>query len=236
MKRIAIMQPYYLPYIGYFQLINAVEEFVVYDNIQYTKKGWVNRNRYLSNGKDVYFTIPLKKDSDYLNISERQLANGYKKLNEKQLRKIQNAYRKAPYFNDVMPLLSDCFLYNNDNLFNFILNSIYNINNFIGIETKITISSSIDNANEELKATERVKNICKLLLADSYLNPIGGIELYDKSKFKQCGIQLNFLKTIDFQYIQFNNDFIPFLSIVDVLMFNSLQKVRDIINAKYEFV
>lgn len=236
MKKIAIMQPYFFPYIGYFQLINAVDEFVVYDNIQYTKKGWINRNRFLLNGKDQYFTLPLKKDSDYLNINERHLADDYNKLNERQLRKLENAYRKAPYLKEVMPLLSECFLCQKDNLFDFIYNSIEKVNNFLGIETKITISSGIEKNNVLHKGVERVKNICKILSADSYLNPIGGIVLYNKIDFEKNEIRLNFLKTNNIQYTQFKNDFIPFLSIIDILMFNSKEEVNWLINKEYEII
>ncbi len=77
--KLAIMQPYFFPYIGYFQLINTVDEFVVYDNIEFTKKGWINRNRILVNGKDEYITLPIKKDSDFLHVKDRFLAETWSK-------------------------------------------------------------------------------------------------------------------------------------------------------------
>ena len=94
--KLAIMQPYFLPYIGYFQLIAAVDQFIVYDNIKYTKKGWINRNRLLQNGTDTVFSIPLSKDSDALDIRERQIAADFRR--DKLLKQIAEAYRKAPYF------------------------------------------------------------------------------------------------------------------------------------------
>src|SRR5438445_505000 len=102
--RIGIMQPYFFPYIGYFQLINAVDEFVVYDNIEFTKKGWINRNRILVNGKDAYITIPLKKDSDYLNVNERWLADVWTVERKKLLNRITESYRKAPYYESIYNL------------------------------------------------------------------------------------------------------------------------------------
>lgn len=234
--KLAIMQPYFLPYIGYFQLMNAVDKFVVYDNIQYTKKGWINRNRYLANRKENYFTIPLKKTSGYLDIIERELVSDSQKLNKKQLRKFENAYRKAPYFNEVMPFVSECFLYENDNLFKFLLNSLQKTKNFIGIDTEIIISSQIEKDETILKGAERVKNICKLLSADEYYNPIGGIELYNKKEFEKNGFRLNFLKTNSFKYDQFANDFVPFLSILDVLMFNSISTIKNILSKEYELL
>src|SRR4030042_5533275 len=96
--KIAIMQPYFLPYIGYFQLMNAVDEFVIYDNIEFSKKGWINRNRILVNGKDSYITIPLKKDSDYLDVRDRYLAETWSSEKIKMLKRIIGSYRKAPRF------------------------------------------------------------------------------------------------------------------------------------------
>ena len=107
--KIAIMQPYFLPYIGYYQLINAVDTFIVYDNIKYTKKGWINRNRFLFNGRDETFTIPLKNDSDYLDIYQRSLSKDYLIYNRKTLRKIEQSYRKAPNFDTVFPIIEEIF-------------------------------------------------------------------------------------------------------------------------------
>jgi hypothetical protein len=101
--KLAIMQPYIFPYIGYFQLINTVDKFVVYDNIQFTKKGWINRNRILINGKEEYITLPLKKDSDYLNIDQRVLSDVFKEQRNKILRKINESYKKAPGFKTAFP-------------------------------------------------------------------------------------------------------------------------------------
>ncbi len=96
--KVAIMQPYFLPYIGYFQLINAVDKFVIYDNIEFTKKGWINRNRILVNGKDEFISLPITKASDFLHANQRYLASNFENEKNKILRKIKESYRKAPYF------------------------------------------------------------------------------------------------------------------------------------------
>jgi hypothetical protein len=229
------MQPYFLPYIGYFQLINAVDEFVVYDNIEYTKKGWINRNRILVNGKDSYITLPLKKDSDYLDIRDRHLAKTWPTEKKKILNRITSAYGKAPHFNAVYPVIKKSILFEDDNLFSFILNSLFVVNEYLEIQTPFLISSSIL-MDHELKAEEKVVAICKARKADSYLNPIGGIQLYSKDRFKEQDLDLHFLKINDFGYKQFNNDFIPFLSIIDVLMFNSKEVVKEYLNSFYTIV
>ncbi len=230
--RVAIMQPYFMPYIGYFQLINAVDKFVIYDNIQYTKKGWINRNRILLNGKDTFITLPLKKSSDYLDVCERYISDDFDK--KKMLNYLNSSYNKAPYFKDIYPVLCDIINNSEKNLFSYIYNSIIEINKILGISTKIIISSSL-NIDHSTKNVDKVLAICKELGATEYYNAIGGVELYDKELFKQNGITLNFLKTLDIKYPQFSSEFIPYLSIIDVLMFNSPSEIRDMLS-QYETV
>jgi hypothetical protein len=233
--KIAIMQPYIFPYIGYFQLINAVDKFVIYDNIQFTKKGWINRNRLLLNGKDEYFTLPVKSDSDFLNVIERELSIDWLKEKTKVLNKIKENYKKAPYFNEVYNLVESNFNFENLNLFDFILNALKNTLNYLSIKTEIVISSTLA-INHSLKAEEKVIAICKELNAETYLNPIGGIELYNKEHFLNEGIKLNFIKANNCVYNQLNNEFIPFLSIIDVMMFNSKEEIKRMIEKEYVLI
>ena len=234
-KKIAIMQPYFFPYIGYFQLINAVDKFIIYDNIQFTKKGWINRNRLLLNGKDEYFTLPLKNDSDYLNVNERELSIDWLKEKTKTLNKIKENYKKAPYFNEVYNLIENCFNYECLNLFDFILNVLKNTLNYLTINTDSVISSTLS-INHNLKAEEKVIAFCKNLNAKTYLNPIGGLELYCKEHFLNEGIKLNFIKANNCVYKQFDNEFIPFLSIIDVMMFNSKEEIKRMIEKEYVLI
>jgi len=227
-KAIGIMQPYFLPYIGYWQLLNAVDEFIVYDNIQFTKKGWIHRNRHLSGGNDKMFSIPLKKDSDYLDICERFPAPQYKKDGIKLMRKLEGAYQKAPFFEETFPLINQCInqedtiKIENKNLFEVVLYSVKKIADHLEINTKMTISSTID-INHDLKAADRVVDICHHQKATTYINSIGGTHLYDKQSFKEQGLKLCFLKARLIEYKQFNENFIPALSIIDILMFTGKQ-------------
>lgn len=227
--KIGIMQPYFFPYIGYWQLINAVDVFVVYDNIQFTKKGWIKRNRIMMNGKEMIISLPIKNDSDYLNINERFLPETFSKDRTKILNQIKAAYNKAPEFDSVFPILERSMNCGKDNLFDFIYVTIDEIVNYLGINTKIVISSSI-NMDHSLKNKERVISTCKTLGGDQYLNPIGGMELYDKAYFSSHGIDLKFIKTDDIEYNQFEYSFISNLSIIDVLMFNSQDKIKELLN------
>ena len=229
-KKIAIMQPYFFPYIGYFQLINSVDEFIIYDNIQYTKKGWINRNRILCNESDKFITLPLKKDSDFKDVFERKLSDTWIDDRNKILNLIKTSYRKAPFFNDVFEIVQKCLLYDNQNLFNFIFNSIKIINEYLEIKTKMILSSSV-NIDHSLKSKHKVIAICKEMNATTYINAIGGVDLYDKDEFLENKIFLNFIKSNSLNYKQFDNEFIPWLSITDVMMFNSKNRVIELVNS-----
>jgi hypothetical protein len=232
--KLAIMQPYFMPYIGYFQLINSVDKFIIYDNIQYTKKGWINRNRILVNGKDQLITLSIKKDSDYLSVVERKLSESWGKDKNKMLNIIKSSYNRAPYFQETFELISKCLNNSEVNLFNFIYNSIILINKYLEIKTPIIISSTID-IDHTLKSQDKVLSLCREQNADVYINSIGGVELYDKGIFKQNNIELNFIKTNPIQYKQFQNEFIPWLSIIDVMMFNSKEQIKEYLN-KYTLI
>ena len=223
------MQPYFFPYIGYFQLINSVDEFILYDNIEYTKKGWINRNRILCEGKERLITLPLKKNSDYLKVVERELSESWVKDKNKMLNVIKSSYNKSPYFSETSDLIFQCLNNSENNLFKFIYNSIISINGYLDIKTRIIVSSSI-NVDHTLKSQDKVLSLCKAQNADVYINSIGGVELYDKGIFKQNGIELKFIKSNPIQYKQFNNEFVPWLSIIDVLMFNSKDEIKKYIN------
>jgi WbqC-like protein family len=210
--------------------MNAADEFVVYDNIEFSKKGWVNRNRILVNGKDEYITIPLKKDSDYLDIIERCLAEIWLAERKKLLNRIIESYRKSPNFSSVYPIIAKCFLYESDNLFDFLINSLTSIRDYLEIQTPFVASSSIE-VDHTLKSAKKVMAICKARSATAYINPIGGFELYNKSDFGAAEIELHFLETKVISYQQFKNEFVPFLSIIDVMMFNSKGDINKMLHS-----
>jgi hypothetical protein len=220
--KIGIMQPYFFPYIGYFQLIKAVDVFVVYDNLKYTKKGWINRNRMLQNGKELIFSLPLKSDSDYLDVCERELAADFNR--GKLLNQFKGAYLRAPYFAQTFPLVEQIVRYDEANLFRFLRYSIAKTCEHLGITTEIRVSSDIA-IDHGLKNQDKVLALCAAVGANIYLNPIGGVELYDKGRFMGKGIDLHFLKTDEFSYAQLCDGFIPWLSIVDVMMFNPQEEI-----------
>lgn len=225
---IGIMQPYFFPYIGYWQLIGMVDKFVIYDNIEFTKRSWIRRNRILVDGNPKMITLPIKNDSDYLDIRDRLLSEDFVTERIKLLNQIKMAYKKSPQFDDIFPLVENCMMYENKNLFEFIYYSIQKIVELLEFETEIIISSQID-MNHNLKGKNRVIETCHRLKSENYINTIGGLTLYDKHEFKRNGIDLSFLEVNPFKYKQFGSDFIPNLSIIDVLMFNSKNKVKEML-------
>lgn len=231
--KVAIMQPYFMPYIGYIQLLKAVDTFVVYDDVSYIKKGWINRNNILINGESFLFTIPLNEASQNKNINQIYIdeqANW--KINF--LKTITQSYKNAPYFQEVFSLIEEIIYQEEHNLAKNIKYSLDKICTYLSIQTKILFSSDIDK-NNDLKGQDKIIEICKKLQATNYINAIGGKELYNKEAFLNNDIELNFIRTNPIIYKQFKNDFIPWLSIIDVMMFNSVEQINGFLN-QYELL
>ncbi|MDR7271875.1 hypothetical protein J2X20_004543 [Pelomonas saccharophila] len=229
--RLAIMQPYFLPYIGYWQLMGAVDAFVVYDRIKYTKKGWINRNRMLLNGDAATFSLPLAQGSDQLLVSERELAPSFDR--RKLIAQFEGTYRKAPQFDALRPWLQDIVLDPANNLFDYLWQSIVKVRDRLGLTTRLIVSSEVPH-DESLRAQDKVLAICKALGATTYVNAIGGMELYEREAFAARGVELLFHKARPFEYAQFGAPFVPWLSIVDVLMFNSAEQTHGFLTKNYE--
>lgn len=223
--KLGIMQPYFFPYIGYWQLLNAVDTYVVYDDVNYIKGGWINRNRILINEKPQFITVPVKKASSNSLINELEI-NRTTKFPDKQLKTLEINYKKALFFDDVMPILERALKFDSQNLALFLYNSIAVVCDYLGIQTKLILSSDLDKDNS-LKGKDKVLEICKILKADQYYNAIGGKELYDKDEFLANGISLQFLETGNISYSQFNTDFVSYLSIVDMMMHVSQSDIQD---------
>jgi predicted small secreted protein len=223
--KLGIMQPYLFPYLGYWQLIKAVDLYVVYDDVTYIKGGWINRNHFLINGEKKLFTIKLKNAGSYKLINEIEILDDFANFTKM----LQTNYSKAPYFHKVMELIKNIIVFDRSNLSLFILNSFKIILEYLNIKTNLLLSSSIEKDNS-LKGKEKVLAICKHLKAAEYYNAIGGYELYKKEEFKEQGISLFFLKTNITPYTQFKGSFTPGLSIIDVLMFNSPGTINDMLD------
>ena len=230
MKRIAIMQPYFLPYIGYFQLMAAADKFVVFDDVNYINRGWINRNRLLLNGVAHTFTVPLRSASQNKLIFEIELDDN-QSWREKLLRTIRQAYGKAPRYMQAYALMESLINYPSIKLDEFLLNSLREIVRYLSLDVKIVSSSRTYN-NAHLKAQERILDICRQEQASTYINPIGGVDLYDRDDFSKQGVQLYFLRSRPINYSQGKGEHIPWLSIMDVLMFNEPDTVRRLLTER----
>lgn len=227
------MQPYFFPYIGYWQLINAVDKYVICDDVNFIKNGWINRNNILINGEARLIGVRMRKASQNKLINEIEVQDNVE-FNNGLLTTIKHCYKKAPFFEDVFPLVADVINQEEKNLAKFLEFSIRQVCKYLAIDTKIMVSSHIEK-NNKLKSQEKVIEICEILGADEYINAIGGQVLYSYKDFAAHGIQLKFLKTGEIKYSQFNNEFVPNLSIIDLMMFNPKNVLVDMLN-KFTFI
>lgn len=235
--KLGIMQPYFMPYIGYWQLMNAVDKYIIYDDVNYKKGSWVNRNRILMSGKPEgwgYLNLNLDHASPNKKFNEISVLRDEHFI-KKQLRGIIGSYQKAPFFNEVFPLLEDIFTQKESQLAKYLKHSFEVVNKYIGIKTELIMSSDIVK-NNDLKLEKKVIHICELMKADKYYSAMGGWDLYSKDEFAEHGIEFIFLKAKDsIKYKQFNNEFVPALSIIDVMMFNSVPEIQKMLD-EYELL
>lgn len=233
--KIAVMQPYLFPYIGYFQMIKAVDKFVFYDDVNFIKKGWINRNRILNNGKDLVFTVPISSISQnvLINKSEIRLIE-YHSWKEKFFKTITYNYKKAPFYSDVFPMIQKVLNSDFQIISQLAILSVTAVSDYLQLDTEFIIASESYN-NKELERQQRLIYICKQESAIQYINAIGGQSLYSKEAFANEGVSLNFIQSLPCEYKQFDDSFVPWLSIIDVLMFNSVDAVKQLLN-QYELV
>lgn len=226
--KLGIMQPYFVPYIGYWQLMNAVDKYVIYDDVNFIKGGWINRNRILVNGQPKYFNIPMIGASPFKLINEIGVNNDLQLIN-KNLRIIEAAYKKAPYYKDVYPIVEEILKCGKTDIAGYIEESFEVINKYLGISTELIVSSNLKK-DCSLKGQDKVLQICGSLGATEYYNAVGGQELYSFDAFEKHGIKLKFLNTKEIIYDQFGQTFQPNLSIIDVMMFNSVEEIMTYLN------
>jgi len=232
--KVAIMQPYFMPYLGYFQLIHSVNTFVFYDDVHYTKKGFINRNSILLNGKAHLFTIPLKDVSQNRLIKDTQILRDIAWSNQ-FFKTLNHSYKKAPYYEIILDLINDVFDSNPCSVSQLAMQSIKLVCEYLDLNRTFQVSSFMYSSSKELDKADRLINITKQSGNNHYINPIGGKTLYEKDYFASHNIKLSFIKNQLVPYKQFNDVFVGCLSIIDVLMFNSKEQILDMLK-KYELV
>lgn len=236
--KLAVMQPYFFPYIGYFQLIRATDKFIVFDVVQYIDRGWMNRNRILSPNNTEgwnYITIPVSGPKKDL-IKNIQIDTQNKKIKETIGKLTYYKHLRAPYYQDVKEIYENVINKNFSYLIDLNIESLKVVCDYLGITFNYEICSKKDyDFNKVEGPGDWSFEISKQERANTYINPIGGIQLFDKKKFNDSGIELKFLKTKNIVYRQSRREFIPSLSIIDVLMFNSKEEIKEMLN-EYELI
>lgn len=225
---IGLMQPYFLPYLGYWQLVDAVDEFIIHDDVEYSKGGWYNRNNILLNNQKHLFTLPLAKASDSEKINKREFANSITKEKEKVIRKIQNAYVKSPHFKKTFEILEEIFQKDTQSLVTFNVHAIQSICRTLQISTPVSLSSELK-IGDNITGPDRVLAVCKQKQAKKYINPIGGKSLYSAEIFASHGVSLKFIEMLDIRYFQNSTNFIPSLSIIDALFHVGIEETKSLL-------
>lgn len=247
--KLAIMQPYIFPYIGYFQLINSVDKFIMYDIVQFVKKTWMTRNSILdSSGNSRYFTIPVKHQSLGILISQTVI-DDQKLWQDVVLKQLFAVYRRAPFFDPVYNLVQEVLCVKTDMLSELNIYCIKKTTEYLGINTIIerqtadyySLERALNNQEDwnsvdfsefpeyPEKKIKRILNICIRENADTYINPIGGLKLYPRAYFEKNNIDISFINSETIPYKQFNKDFTGNLSIIDVMMFNSPDQISEML-------
>lgn len=221
---VAIMQPYFFPYLGYFQLVQAADHFVFYDDVMFIKKGWINRNRILMQGNDFLFSIPLEKQSQHKSIRQSTVAYGAE-FPSKWLQQIESAYKKAPHFQEVLELIHRVIQEKPASIADLAAKSVMETWAYLGLEQKFYMSSELKTKPDVDRAL-RLIHITQELGDSHYINAVNGQSLYEKPFFAAQGVQLDFLSPQLKPYPQGNqSEFMAGLSMIDVLMWNSKEEV-----------
>ena len=211
--KIAIMQPYFFPYLGYFQLADKVDEFVFLDDVNYFKKGFISRNAILQNGSHFAFSVSISKASQNKKINELSYTGEFEKL----FALLRHNYGRCTFFQQVMPIVESVCKSANQNVALKNAASISSVFQYLE-DTKVFKTASQLNLDPGLRGADRLISVCKELGASTYVNAIGGVGLYKPQVFEEHGIELQFLKPQLQAYSQECEGFVPGLSVIDAMM------------------
>lgn len=228
--KLAVMQPYLFPYIGYFQLIYAADLFLIYDDVAYIKQGYINRNSILTQNGATRFTVPVPGASSNKLISDLKFSENVGKV----LKTIEQSYSKAPYFQNVFPMIQEILEFEDRRIASVCQKSYESIFSYLGIRKEFKKTSELT-YDRSASAQERLITLCRHFGADCYINSPGGRKLYAKSDFSEKGVTLKFINPLPADYSQENSDSVSNLSIIDMLMNCPAKKVGSFLR-HYELV
>lgn len=232
--RIALMQPYFMPYVGYFQLMAAVDLFILYDDVEYSKGGWINRNRILLSGEPRFLTVSLERSSHSSRINERRISTVYDCA--KSMRLLDAAYARAPYWNSLRDDVQGLMCHRSRSLVQFNARGLDFIARLLGLSTPMCLSSDTL-PNVYSSGSQRVLDLCHAVGATEYINAIGGLALYSIESFRQQGVDLKFLRSRLSPYNQGGYaNFVPALSILDALAWIGPDGTSQLVASDYDIV
>lgn len=227
-KKVAIMQPYVFPHIGYMNLVNASDNFVFYDDVNFIKRGWINRNRIMLMGEPYRFSIPLKRQSQNVLIKDTEVTN-LTKFADKFLEQLNLSYKKSPYKDVVLDYVKEVLDGRHVSISEVAIASVELFFRYLGVSKSFHYSSDEFAATRGLEKAERLIKITKLLQSNDYINAIGGTTLYEKEFFSSRGVRLLFVKPTMKPYEHCNaiaSNFNAGLSIIDLMMNLSIEEIR----------
>ncbi|HUE91246.1 WbqC family protein [Pseudomonas sp.] len=216
---LAVMQPYFFPYLGYFQLARSVEHFVFLDDVAFIKRGFIQRNRILLNGVPFQFSVAVRQASQNRAINEHEFVGDFSVFHQQ----LRHAYARAPYFTEVFALVEALCHDHELNVAHKAAASVCLVFDYLGLPLQSSFASEL--ALGELAGETRILAICRQMQAQAYHNAIGGRSLYDGHHFTEQGVQLRFVEPHLAAYPQAGGEFVAGLSILDVLMYNAPQDV-----------
>ena len=233
--RLAVMQPYLFPYVGYYQLVAAVDQFVFFDDVNFIKRGWIHRNAVLLQGERYRFTVPLLKASQNKQICHTQLhPEEYSRWCQKFLKTLHQGYASSPFFEETYALVQRVLLSENDSIATLAARSVTEVANYLQIATAFTHASALGYARSG-GGQDKIISLCRTQQAKEYINAIGGQELYDSASFEKEGIVLRFLQSHEVKYEQSSSLFVPYLSMIDMLMECSVDDIQALLT-QYKLV
>ncbi|WP_158784453.1 WbqC family protein [Pantoea sp. BAV 3049] len=224
--KIAVMQPYFFPYLGYYQLAAGVDNFIFFDDVSYIKKGYINRNAILAAGQSCRFSLPVVNQSQNRAINQHDYVGNYQPF----LQLIRQSYQTAPYFDAVMPMILQVINLPTRNVAAVNACSISSVFSYLSLPFKWRFSSDFSN-EKQLKASDRIIDLCLRSEALCYHNASGGRALYADEDFSRQGLSLLFCQPTLSAYLQQGEEFVAGLSIIDMLMFCSPQTCREHLTA-----
>jgi len=227
---VGIMQPYFMPYLGYFALINYVDEFILFDTPQFIRHGWIERNKVLKpDGDTMYIKVPLNKHARKTPINEVSINNNLN-WQSKIIAQLGHYKKKAPFYNQLMALLESLFNKEYTSIVSLNYDALHIVMQYLEIETPIKVWSEMNiKIGQVVAPDEWALQIAKAIDAKTYVNPPGGKAFFDKSKYDQSNINLKFLEYLPQKYNQFGNTFVSHLSIIDLLMFCSVGEIKNML-------